>query len=429
MYPNDEDDEDLVDGQSIDGQADAADLPSSLPAAWQIPMVNAPPYQVPPGSTPPPVQSDSDIVKRAIANISSDGKGYGKEELLQAQRLANQGRFNAGIGETASNLAYAIAGVKNPNPNAFASIKEQANAPLDDFKAGRALSQEDKKTDLDTQKLVMANMMAKAKQAQAGANQNALQNYREGMLNLGKQRVTASGDKASEKEDASFNKQLGQFGDALDPNKGRAGEFGKQQAQVNSAKRVEALGDQFPDGNLPKSQMGELALATANLVSAGNHAAEATVSRLVPSSAAGNAAALQSWLESEPTGANQQAFAKLMFETAKRERAVAEKNLLETKLSRVSQYEHLAGDPGSKQEQRFQSVMKSKGISPEVYDQYKQNNFQTLAPKAVVPDPGLASAAGNQSSAPPPKKFYSQKLNKTKLVYPDGREEVVDGRQ
>ncbi len=49
-------------------------------------------------------------------------------------------------------------------------------------------------------------------------------------------------------------------------------------------------------------------------------------------------------------------------------------------------------------------------------------------PAISTPQGGLLGKTANASEAPP-RKFYSAKTNRTKLVYSDGREEIVDGKR
>lgn len=124
-----------------------------------------------------------------------------------------------------------------------------------------------------------------------------------------------------------FNAQQGEaFNKALDPNQMRGGVLGTLQRKVNSADALDALYQQT-GGNPTPQQMQELVLGTANMLSNGGLAAEGTVQGLLPKSLKGNVMAAAQWLQNQPLGAEQQAFAKNLHDTMMREKAVAQRQL------------------------------------------------------------------------------------------------------
>lgn len=185
------------------------------------------------------------------------------------------------------------------------------------------------------------------------------------------------------KMEGTDNKRYTSLGDALDENKGRAGEFGRQVQFVNNADRVLQLAKQFPDLNLPPAQMGELASASASLIGGGSGAAEGTINRFVPKTLAGSAAGLAQWLTSEPHGAGQQAFVKQMMDTAQRERDLAASKLQAVKMSRVAQYSDLS----TKDPAKFNAVLESHGIDPAQYADYQKNGYKAPTPTKPTTNP------------------------------------------
>ena len=103
-------------------------------------------------------------------------------------------------------------------------------------------------------------------------------------------------------------------------------DLGVNQRMISSADRVKQLGEQAKTqkGGLDPRQIHELAIATAGLVSGGGSgAAQSTVEALVPQTYGRNAAGIEEWLTSNPTGTDQQRFVDRMLETADRERHLA----------------------------------------------------------------------------------------------------------
>lgn len=169
--------------------------------------------------------------------------------------------------------------------------------------------------------------------------------------------------------DDKTNKRFTEFSQYLDPSKGRAGEFGNQLQKANAADRILVLADQNPSLNFSRNQMTELAAATAALITNGSHPAEATIHAMTPSTVGGDIAKLTDWLTSKPNGAQQQAFAKQMLETATREKKLAMSKVRDYQFQRVGAYSDLRG----KDEARFKGVLRDRGIDPDEYEQFLKN--------------------------------------------------------
>lgn len=106
-------------------------------------------------------------------------------------------------------------------------------------------------------------------------------------------------------------------------------DFGKNQATVNAAKRLEPLYAQGIDqkNGLNPIQMRELATAAAALIGGGSSTAQSQVEHMTPQSVGKSEAEIFQWLSNEPRGANQMAFAKQLMDTARREGHLANENL------------------------------------------------------------------------------------------------------
>lgn len=173
-------------------------------------------------------------------------------------------------------------------------------------------------------------------------------------------------------EDLKVSRRFTAMSDALDEDKARTGEFGRQKQFVNNADRVLALRTQFPDGNLPPAQMAEFATSVASLIGSGSHAAEATVGRYVPHTSSGTVADIVQYLSNDPQGAGQQGFVKLMTDTAERERGLAQSKLKAVKYQRVASF----GDMENRDKDRFNEILESQGVDPEEYQQFKKNGYK-----------------------------------------------------
>lgn len=139
------------------------------------------------------------------------------------------------------------------------------------------------------------------------------------------------------------DKALKELGADFNPSSGRAGEFGKNQARINAAKRLLTLA-QDEQGNprdLTPQQMPELAQGLASLISGGGAGAQSQIEHLTPQSLRGDWAKVAQWITNEPHGSGQQAFVKNMTETAQREAQVAQQGIDQTRGSLGAKHQRI----------------------------------------------------------------------------------------
>lgn len=338
-----------------DPNSDSSDDDSASPPTAALAGLSAAEEASAPGRTPMPQGSSASNVSRDVADFIKYKQGLiGDDEgkLASVRDNANSNNAELNLAQAAGDFGAGLAGTK-VDPGYYNAARDQNAATVKgaegDVERNRKLVQ-DFMNNKRAEDVARENRAARLEMAkQTGEMRKANQ-------------LTQLGEKQS--------KRLSALGDAIDENKGRTGELGRQIQFVNNADRVLTLKKQFPDGNLPAAQMAELATASAGLLGGGTGAAEHTISRFVPKSASGDVAKLQEWLESEPKGAGQQAFAKQMFETAEREKALAQDKVKGAKYARVAQFSDLQDNAG------FNSVLQSHGIEPSEYETYKNNGFK-----------------------------------------------------
>jgi len=159
---------------------------------------------------------------------------------------------------------------------------------------------------------------------------------------------TAGPGRSSPLAGKMLDKALKELGSDFDPSGGRAGEFGKNQARVNAAKRVLALATD-ENGNakdLNPQQAPELAQSIASLISNGGQGTQAQIEHMTPKTLRGNLQGTLQWLLGEPRGADQVAFVKNMIETAKREQDIAQQSIEGVRKGRAAKHQRvLLGNP------------------------------------------------------------------------------------
>ena len=186
--------------------------------------------------------------------------------------------------------------------------------------------------------------------------------------------------------DERRNRQLDldarKLGDTINPNKGMNKLLADNQKRLNSADRAAALilDDDGNIRNLNSEQMAEAAQAWANMINTNNIVADAAVTRLLPHTAEGKIADVKQWLLNEPTGANQQAFTKLMHESILRERDVAERQLRESQAAASAPF----GELRKANPELYNYILTSNGLDPENFDEkggYHHKGKTALDPK------------------------------------------------
>jgi hypothetical protein len=164
--------------------------------------------------------------------------------------------------------------------------------------------------------------------------------------------------------DATNQKMADSLKKDLDADAGRTGNFGTVSKQVLQAQKLEALANQFPDGNLNSRQVEELSLGLANMLSGSSGASRSQVEALVPHTWTGKMANVSEWLTADPKGAGQQAFVKQMMDTVQREKETSMQQLNAIREQRLSAHRNYANsDPSG-----FKAQLQSYGLDPNNYD-------------------------------------------------------------
>lgn len=166
--------------------------------------------------------------------------------------------------------------------------------------------------------------------------------------------------KQEEEDKRKTNERFTAFGKYIDANASRAGNFGKMAAMDQASQRIDKLFGQFPDYNVPKSQTAELATATAGMISGGSPQSQHQIDLLIPSSLRGDSNAIAAWVTNKPRGQQQQAFMKLMHETAKREGDLARDQMAKVITGRIGEF----SDLNEKDRNRYLEILENKGINP-----------------------------------------------------------------
>lgn len=152
-------------------------------------------------------------------------------------------------------------------------------------------------------------------------------------------------DAKEDKKEGQLNKDIRQFGEALDPTKGRAGLFGDQYGILQRGERLKQLVSKAKGGlNLTPSESEELALGTARLISGAGGTSRSQIQALVPHSLTGESMKAIQWLTNKPTGSQQQEFVQRTMNLIDREQETARNELEKTINKRAKSYGHLAED-------------------------------------------------------------------------------------
>ncbi len=345
-----------------------------------------------------PAPAPREAVSRAIADRMGFGKDLDADALKAAQGQSADRAMMAQIGEGADQIGYAIAGGSaKSDPSFYRNLAQTANRPvenlmerrkakLQDVDAQSKMAENDPSSELSqnlrTAYRPMLAKMGLSDEMIENASASDLKNFFQHPVETAAKLKSMEEQKAIQMEAVKAQKELANgfktdkrftsLGEALDENRQRSGEFGRQAQFVNNADRALVLGKQFKDGNLPPAQVAELASAVASMVSGGSHAAEGTINRFVPKTGSGVAADVEQWLTGNPKGAGQQAFVKMMLETAEREKHLAASKVNAIKLSRVADFRDLSqSDP-----ERFNIALQSHGIDPKDYAAFQAGGYK-----------------------------------------------------
>lgn len=186
------------------------------------------------------------------------------------------------------------------------------------------------------------------------------------------------------------------LGADFNPSSGRAGEFGKNQARVNAAKRLLALGqdEHGAPRDLTPQQMPELAQGLASLISGGGAGAQSQIEHLTPQSMRGDWAKIAQWVTNEPHGTGQQAFVQNMLETAQREAQVAQQGI-----------DQVRGQLGAKHQRILQAAPQAsrkvlQGFGWDLGPDGLPVQMQAKPPPAAVPAPASSAAVRRFTRGP-----------------------------
>lgn len=178
----------------------------------------------------------------------------------------------------------------------------------------------------------------------------------------------------------------------LDSSGPRAGNFGKAGGMSMAADRINAILKQFPDGNIPKAQTEELATAAAALVGGGSTQSQQQIHSVVPQSLAGDASSWFGYLTNHPEVLHQPTFIKNLSDSANREKQVAEQQMNDIKIQRLSAYNDFA----NRHPETFNRIIQAAGLDPSAYDM-KSGEYKR--PQAKSQFSGQQGASRNPQSS------------------------------
>lgn len=365
-----------------DSDFDFEDIRNKLLSGTPAPGAYAPaPAATQPVAPPAPVpeEPESDVISApAAAPLNPQLVAYlqNKRDMQAAQEKTNTNQLLAGIGRAGSALAHSTYGATTPqDTKSFDALDKAADAPARNIKA----QQESGDKAMATQKEMDANdptsassiafrkslklvapnissvygdsfdritaadapnvmktaeLKGQIDQRKEASEQRAqLANIQ--MQDRTDRAKTASEDKRSKEHD----KMARELKADLDPNGGRAGNMGKNQARVDAAERLDALIKQS-GGNPDRRQIEELAIGAQNMLASGNSSVS-QVAALVPKSAWGDAKKMYEWFSNDPTGTDQQAFVARMGETIEREKKIAGDQVKTAQIQRLASHHAL----------------------------------------------------------------------------------------
>ena len=223
------------------------------------------------------------------------------------------------------------------------------------------------------------------------------------------QHVDNSGDKLSKQTD-KWQENLEKD---LDADKSRTGNFAIPSKMKMASQRIIGLFNQFPDGNIPKSQSVELASAVAGVVSGGiSPQSQQQINELVPSSMRGRAEDIAALVTNEPRGRQQQKFMELLKGTAKREAEIADQQMEEIRVKRLPFHKKFReSDP-----ETFNQIVSAYGLNPEYIGKDMKYNKPKTEPVNIPseqPQPSIVNSGFNvinNAQAAPTKKSREQMI-------------------
>lgn len=361
------------------GSASMADDSDDVPAS-QAAALTAKPAK--------PASSDDDDEEGSTTNPVLKQYLQDKLQLRQAQAQAKQNQEATGLTSALVQLSHGLARAPgSADLSAVQAMAKNDNAPITNALAQQSLGDTIAKSERadevgDKMRPVYKKLLEKAgyggmdlDDMDADEMKQYLQNPAEFADKMQERREAseqrasianaAAQDRADKQRDANdhrdqkeADKMAAALKADLDPNGGRAGNMGKNQARVDAADRLEGLLKQT-GGNPDRRQIEELAIGAQNMLANGNGSAE-QVKQLVPSSAWGDAKKLYEWFSNNPTGTDQQKFVARMGETIAREKQIAGDQV------RTAQVQRLASHTAYKKRfpGEYGSQLQAYGIDP-----------------------------------------------------------------
>ncbi len=169
----------------------------------------------------------------------------------------------------------------------------------------------------------------------------------------------------SDRQEQYDEKLMTKLDDRLNYGKSNRGSNGQAAAAIRGIGQLDALFKGYKNDLTPQ-EWEEASIAWARILSSGgNGAARAQIEALIPKTAVSNVKALQQWLTNDPTGTNQQAFAKRMQKGMARELDVNTNYLKKDTLRALDGYDAVLSRKAPDDLRQF---MENKGLS---YDEVK----------------------------------------------------------
>lgn len=141
---------------------------------------------------------------------------------------------------------------------------------------------------------------------------------------------------------AKIDKMAGDLKKDLDPDVGRAGNFGDISKRYLSGQRLKALATDANGNinNLTSAQQEELAIGAAQMLGNGSMS-DSMIKNLVPSSAQGDMKKVISWVANNPQGTDQQKFTQVLLNSIDREENLAKQQMQQIQGKRLSAHSQL----------------------------------------------------------------------------------------
>ena len=186
------------------------------------------------------------------------------------------------------------------------------------------------------------------------------------------------------------------MGKDVDPRAFRSGGFGDSAKVFDRSERLEALTravDVNQRGNYDKRQIYEIANGVQSLLSGGNVAAVDLVREFVPHTLWGKVKDVQEWLTNNPTGRDQQDFAKRAMQTVANEKATTDAQIKRERFQRLSKWDHVRRNAP----EAWENVVRSFEVDPREYDLWKKLGYQKMS-AMTRPGEKETSALGSEAS-------------------------------